>query len=54
MKRSRSFRLLRIAAGLAAALALAAAVIFGLQRASVAQFEAAISLDAPVSFPVDI
>ena len=58
MKRSRSFRRLRIAAGIAAgiaaALALAAAVIIGLQRASVAQAEAAISLDAPVSFPVDI
>ena len=52
MKRSTSFRRLRIAAGIA--LALAAAVIMGLQRASVAQAEAEISLDAPVSFPVDI
>ena len=51
MKRSRSFRRLRIAAGIA--LALAAAIV-GLQRASVAQAEAEISLDAPVSFPVDI
>lgn len=54
MMKSRSFRRLRIAAGLAAALALAAAVIIGLQRASVAQAEAEISLDAAVSFPVDI
>ena len=54
MKRSRSFRRLRIAAGIALALALAAAVVVGLQRASVAQAETAISLDAPVSFPVDI
>ena len=58
MKRFRSLRRLRltpgIAAGIVAALALAAAVIVGLQRASVAQPEAVISLDAPVSFPVDI
>ena len=58
MKRFRSLRRLRstagIAAGIVAALALAAAVIVGVQRASVAQSEAAISLDAPVSFPVDI
>ena len=54
MKRSRSYPRLRIAAGIAAALALAAVVIAGLQRASVAQAEARISLDAPVSFPVDI
>ena len=31
-----------------------ALVVAGLQRASVAQAEAAISLDAPVSFPADI
>ena len=54
MKRSTSFRRLRIAAGIALGLALASAVIMGLQRASVAQAEAEISLDAPVSFPVDI
>ena len=58
MMKSRSFRRLRItvgiAAGIVAALALAAAVIVGLQRASVAQSEAVISIDAPVSFPVDI
>ena len=54
MKRSDSFRRLRIAAGIAAVLALAAAVVVGFQRASVAQAEAEISLDAPVSFPVDI
>ena len=53
MKIFRSVRRLRIAAGIVAALALAAAVV-GLQRASVAQAEAAISLDAPVSFPADI
>ena len=54
MKRLRPSRRLRIAAGLAAAVALAAAVIFGLHRASVAQGGPAISLEAPVSFPVDI
>ena len=54
MKGSRSLRRLRIAAGIALALAFAGAVIVGLQRASVAQSQAAISLDAPVSFPVDI
>ena len=60
MKRSRSFRRLRLAAGIAAALAgiaaalALAAVVVGLQRASVAQAEAEISLDAAVSFPVDI
>ena len=54
MKRFRSLRRLRLTAGIVAALALAAAVIVGLQRASVAQSEAVISLDAPVSFPVDI
>ena len=54
MKRSSSLRRLRIAAfALVFAAALAAAVT-GLQRASVAQSEATISLDAPVSFPVDI
>ena len=60
MKRFRSLALTGseitpgIAAGIVAALALAAAVIVGLQRTSVAQSEAVISLDAPVSFPVDI
>jgi len=54
MKVSRSIRRLRIAAGIAAALAVASAVAVGLQRASIAQTEAAISLDAPVSFPADI
>ena len=54
VKRTRVPRRIRIAAGVAAAVALAA-VIFGLHRASVAQgVPAAISLDAPVSFPVDI
>ena len=54
MNSARSFRQLRIAVGIAAAIALAAVVIAGLQRVSVAQAEARISLDAPVSFPVDI
>ena len=54
MQESRSVRRLRIAAGIAAALTLAAAVVVGLQRAGAAQAEAEISLDAPVSFPVDI
>ena len=54
MKKSRSIRQLRIATGIAAVLVFAAAVVVGLQRASVAQAEAEISLDAPVSFPVDI
>lgn len=55
VKRTRVPRWIRIAAGVAAAVALAAAVVFGLHRASVAQgVPAAISLDAPVSFPVDI
>ena len=54
MKESRSVRRLRIAAGIVAALALAAVVIVGLQRTGAAQAEAEISLDAPVSFPVDI
>ena len=55
VKRTRVPRRIRIAAGVVAAVALAAAVIFGLHRASVAQgVPAAISLDAPVSFPVDI
>ena len=49
MKTSRSSRRLRIVAVLCAVLAFAA-----LQRASVAQAEAAISLDAPVTFPADI
>lgn len=54
MKSSRSLRRLRNAAAVAFALAFLAAAVAGLQRASVAQSEAAISLDAPVSFPVDI
>ena len=53
MKRICSPRAIRIAAVIAA-LALAAAAVAGLQRASVAQGEAAISLDTPVSFPADI
>lgn len=53
MKRIHVPRRIRIAAVIAAALALAAAV-FGLQRASIAQGGPAISLNAPVSFPVDI
>ena len=54
VKRTRVPRRIRIAVGVAAAVALAATVIFGLHRASVAQGGPAISLDAPVSFPVDI
>lgn len=54
MMNSRSLRRLRNAAAVALALALLAAAVTGLQRASVAQSEATISLDAPVSFPVDI
>ena len=54
MKRTRASHRIRIAAGIVAALALAAAAIFGLQRASVAQAEPEISLSAPTSFPVDI
>ena len=54
MKRTHPLHRLRIAACIAAALALAAAVVIGLHRASVAQAAAAISLDAPVSFPADI
>ena len=54
MKGTRVSRRIRIAAGVAVALALAAAVVFGLHRASVAQGGPAISLEAPVSFPVDI
>ena len=53
MKRSRLSRRLRIAIGITAVLALGAAVS-GIQRASVAQSEPVISLNAPVSFPVDI
>ena len=53
MKRSSSSRRLRIAAAVALALAFAATAAI-VQRASVAQSGAAISLDAPVSFPVDI
>ena len=53
MNRPRSSRRLLIAAVITAALVLAAAVV-SLQRASVAQSEATIRLDAPVSFPVDI
>ena len=51
---TRASRRIRIAAGVVAVIALAAAVIFGLHRASVAQGTPAISLEAPVSFPVDI
>ena len=54
MKKSSSSRRLRIAAAVALALAFLAAALAGLQRASVAQSGATISLDAPVSFPVDI
>ena len=54
MTSSRPLRRLRYAAAIAIALAFVAAAVAGLQRASVAQSEAAISLDAPVSFPVDI
>ena len=54
MKRLRSSRRLPIVAGIIAALAFLAFVVVGLQRASVAQTEAVISLDAPVSFPADI
>ena len=54
MRRTRPSRRLRIAVGVAAVVALAAAVIIGLHRASVAQGGPAISLEAPVSFPVDI
>ena len=56
MTSSRPLRRLRIAAitvVFAAAVALVLAVA-GLQRASLAQSGATISLDAPVSFPVDI
>ena len=54
VRRTRPSRRIRIAAGVAAAVALAAAVLFGLHRASVAQGGGpAISLEAPVSFPVD-
>ena len=54
MKRAPSFRRLRLAAGIAAAIALALAVAAGVQRTSIAGAEAEISLDAAVSFPVDI
>ena len=54
MMNSRSSRRLPIAVGIAAALAFLALVFAGLQQASVAQSAAAIRLDAPVSFPVDI
>ena len=54
MMNSRSLRRRRVAAAVALALAFLAAAVAGLQRASVAQSGAAISLDAPVSFPVDI
>ena len=54
MKRHHSLRRLRIAAVIAAGVILAVAAVAGLQRASVAQAEARISLDAPVSFPADI
>ena len=54
MKRPRPSRRIRIAAGVVVAVILAAAIAFGLHRASVAQGTSAISLEAPVSFPVDI
>ena len=54
MKGSRTSHRIRIAAGVAVVIALAAAVTFVLQRASVAQGGPSISLEAPVSFPVDI
>ena len=54
MRRPYPSRRLRIAAGVVAAVTLAAAIAFGLHRASVAQGGPAISLEAPVSFPVDI
>jgi len=54
MMNPRSLRRLRNTAAVALVLAFVASALAGLQRASVAQSEAAISLDAPVSFPVDI
>ena len=54
MNKSGVVRRVLIAAGIAVVLALAAAAIPGLQRASTAQGGSAISLNAPVSFPVDI
>lgn len=54
MKTPRLSRRLRSVAVLCAVLAFAALVVAGVQRASVAQAEATISLDAPVSFPADI
>ena len=54
MMNPRSLRRLRVAAAVALVLAFVAAALAGLQRASVAQSGATISLDAPVSFPVDI
>ena len=54
MKRPSSSRRLRVAAAVTLALAFVAAGVAGVQRASVAQSGAAISLDAPVSFPADI
>jgi len=54
MKRSGSSRRRRVTAAVALILTFLAAALTGIQRASVAQSEAAISLDAPVSFPVDI
>ena len=53
MRRTRVSRRIRIAAGVVA-VTLAAAIAFGLHRVSVAQGGPAISLEAPVSFPVDI
>ncbi len=53
MKGNRTSHRIRIAAGVAVVIALAA-VTFVLQRASVAQGGPSISLEAPVSFPVDI
>ena len=54
LRQARVSRRIRIAAGVVAAVALATAVVFGLHRASVAQGGPVISLEAPVSFPVDI
>ena len=51
---SRRTRITAAAVALALALAMAAAAVTGLLRTSVAQSGAAIRLDAPVSFPVDI
>ena len=54
LRPNRRLRTLDAVIAIAVALAFAAVVVAGLHRASVAQAEAAISLDDPVSFPVDI